>query len=447
MPGWGSVRLRARTPLALLVSAAALIGAGAAPARADFGGGRAYFTTPIPANAAVDLNSSYWLGQIGAQFPQPYLNGPGNRFSPPVYEASGAPARVVRCAYCGPYTGAGRTGYADALTMPIPDGAQPDPSPDGHMAVIDRARGVEWDLIGALRDPVTGVWTARGAGQFDLAGDGHQNTAAGGGSATASRLPLSPAVSVAEVRRAISNGSYLIPHALQFTAPNVDGRCWVYPALGSDGPARDGMPEGARVRLDPGYDVRSLSPAARVLARTLQVYGAFNRDVGNAFAFYLREPRGSDEQWSSVGIDGDSLASIPVSRFAILRTDYSTDGTTQPLRTRPDQGCALKNFSGADASRATRTDRVRPGPPGRPRVRKRLQGRRVTATLCWRAARDDRGVVRYHVLIDGRLRATPSARCSGPLRLRRGRVNVVRVGAVDAAGNEGPLSVAVRVRA
>ena len=51
------------------------------------------------------------------------------------------------------------------------------------------------------------------------------------------------------------------------------------------------MPEGARVRLDPGYDLRSLSPAARVLARTLQVYGAFNRDVGNAFAFYLREPR------------------------------------------------------------------------------------------------------------------------------------------------------------
>src|SRR5438046_1014596 len=95
MPGWGSVRAR----LVLLISAAALLSAGAAPARADFGGGRAYLTTPIPAGAAVDRNSRYWLGQIAAQFPKPYLNGPGNLFSPAVYEAnSSTPLRLVRCA-------------------------------------------------------------------------------------------------------------------------------------------------------------------------------------------------------------------------------------------------------------------------------------------------------------------------------------------------------------
>lgn len=422
----------------------------AAPAGArDFAGGRAYFATPIPAGAPVDRNSGFWIGQVAAQYPQPYLNGPSDRFSPPVYEATAAtPPRAVRCPYCGRYVGVGRTGYTDVLTMPIPDGAYADPSPDGHLAVIDRARNVEWDLIGALRDPVTGTWTARGAGQFSLGDDGHQNTEAGGGSATASRLPLSPALSAAEVRRAIADGSFLVPHALEFTAPNVDGRCWVYPALGSDGPARDGMPEGARVRLDPGVDVSGLPPAARVIARTLQVYGAYNRDVGNAFAFYLRERRGGEEPWSALGIDGDSLASIPVSRFQVLRTDYSTAGTSQPLRTRADVACAQKDFSNADPRGASRTDRVAPGRPGRPRrAARRRRGRRVLVRICWRAARDDMGVARYHVFVDGRLRATPRGRCSGDLLLpRRGRRHFVRVGAVDAAGNEGPLSAPLGVR-
>ncbi|WP_354699548.1 hypothetical protein [Paraconexibacter sp. AEG42_29] len=451
----------------------------AAPAHAaDYSGGRAFFTTPIASGAPLDARSSQWIGGLGRS--TPYLNGPDNRFAPPVYPVtSQTPLRTVRCKFCGAYTGGGGTDYADTVQVPIPDNAVPDPSADGHLALVDAERGQEWNLFQASRNS-DGSWNAGGAGHFNLKGDGHQDNVLGGGSATASHLPLSQAISVPEVLTAITDGSYLIPHALSFGAPNVDGRCWVYPALGSDGGTAGGLPEGARIQLDPSLDVSMLLPAARVIARTLQVYGAYLRDQSGAFVFYLRESRGADLPWTAAAVTGDSLSGVPTDRFRVLSADFTTLGTSQPFVQRPAATCG----PGATSVEPDRSADGRPGPPvtvtgsgssagtgtgtasssgssggktGSDPVASSDDDDRVTgssssaatavkkpkapvslrvklaggkAQLVWNSTEKGR---RYRVYVNGRLLSTTTRTYTGQLRLKRGR-NRAYVQAVSVGG-------------
>lgn len=406
-----------------------------------FSGGAAYFNTKIQKKAKTDRNSGYWMAQILNQYPTPYLNGPSGQFAPPVYIPTAiTPLTRVDCPYCGEYTGIGDPPFRNWIEVPIPAGAKPDPSIDGHMAIVDPLRGDEWDFIGVVFDRHTGQWSARGVGHFDLHGDGHQDNLAGSGSATASRLPLSQAIAPAEVRRAIRSKTYVIPHALQFTAPNVDARCWVYPALGSDGFALDGMPEGARIQLDPRLDVSKLPPGPRTIARTLQVYGAYLRDVGNGLAFYLRPGPG----WAGLKIAGDSLRSIPSDRFRILRLNYSLKGTIQELDTRAHRDCAKKDLRGFDPGGSTRTDTAPPTTPLDVRVVQLAKDGAPHATVCWQPSTDNVGVVRYRVWVDGTLRHTPGgdATCSRSLRVTAGP-HTAWVQAFDHAGNGSEASLTV----
>lgn len=453
-----------RRKRALLTAAATMtaIWAGTPTAGAvDFGGGPGYLTTGIAPLAPLDARSSQWIAGLGR--PAPYVNGPGGQFAPPVYEATGAtPLREVRCAYCGAYTGTGGTNYAGRITIPIPDAAVPDPSADGHIAIVDRGRGEEWDLIGASRNG-DGSWNARGAGHFALGGDGHQDNLAGGGSATASHLPLSQAFSVDEIRTATDNGTYLIPHALSFGAPNVDGRCWVYPALGSDGGVAGGLPEGARLQLDPYFDASGLPPAARVIAQTLQVYGAYLRDLSGAFVLYARPTRDGDAPWSSVGVDGDALAGIPTARMRILSANFATLGTSQPFVQRPDLSCgpgadrvepnrsadgrtpvtggatstaAAGSTSGTSSVASTSSAssvsgsgvgagspvpaKTAAGTPPAPKAPRLLRTKRADGRtqLVWNSTEAGR---RYRVYVDGRLILVTTRTYTGMLKLKPGR--------------------------
>lgn len=420
----------------------------AAPAQArDYDVGKAFFVTPIAGDASTDPRSDGWVAGLRGANAYPYVNGPTGVFAPPVYTVSSStPRRTVRCRFCGAYTGEGDTKYEDEITVPIPDGAIPDPSADGHIAFVDRTRGLEWNLINARRGD--GSWNAGGAGQFSLAGDGHQNVELGGGSATGSHLPLSQAVSTDEVQAAIADGSYLIPHALQFGAPNVDGRCWVYPALGSDGGVIGGLPEGARIQLDPLLDVSALPPGARVLARTLQVHGAFLRDLSGAFAVYLRPQRGTAPEWSSLGIDGDALAAIPTERFRVLTVDYATLGTDQPKVQRPDRSCGpgadrvapqqeRDEDDGGSAGSGARGPKPLAPRSLKARVRTVDGERRVQ--FVWFARQSAKEVPRYRVYVDGKAKATVSRTYTGYLQVRPGR-HVVSVAGISRRGVVGARS-------
>lgn len=419
---------------------------------ANFHGGRGYFTTPILDGAPSDARSSQWITGLGR--PTPYLNGPDNRFAPPVYSVTGAtPKRTVHCRYCGAYTGTGDTQYANQFQIPIPDGAVPDPSEDGHIAFVDHATGDEWDLINAVLN-ADGSWRSGGAGHFSLSGDGHQDNLLGGGSATASHLPLAEAPSASEIEAAITNGSFLLHHALSFGAPNIDGRCWVYPALGSDGGVTGGIPEGARIQLDPALDVSQLAPPARVLARTLQVYGAYLRDLSGTFALYVRPHRGTGPTWETVGLNGDSLHGIPTDRLRVMSADFSTLSTSQPFVQRPAADCGpgatnVEPDRSADGRPGAKTaaptthvageGAIAPGtetiaaPPAKAPVGLRVKhaGRRVQ--IVWNSVESGR---HYRVVIDGRPRVTTTKTSTGLLVLKKGGHDVV-VEAVDAEGVTG----------
>src|SRR5207247_7044747 len=83
------------------------------------------------------------------------------------------------------------------------------------------------------------------------------------------------------------------------------------------------IPEGARIQLDPAFDVDGQPWPAweKTIARALQTYGAYLEDTGGSLAFYA-EPnldRGYDA-WSLAGVPGapQSLANLPWDSFRVL---------------------------------------------------------------------------------------------------------------------------------
>jgi hypothetical protein len=167
-------------------------------------------------------------------------------------------------------------GYDKLLGVPLPPAAAPDPMTDGHIAIIDIERGLEFDF-----------W------QF-CAGLDHQRPSASWGNV----LPLSASgifpggCSARASGFALGNGLVWpheieqgeIPHALVFAYPYTRAGGPVRPATASDGSSVElgALPEGAQVRLDPNLDLESLTlePWQKVIARALQRYGMFLGDTG-----------------------------------------------------------------------------------------------------------------------------------------------------------------------
>jgi hypothetical protein len=164
-----------------------------------------------------------------------------------------------------------------------------------------------------------------------------------------------------------------------------------------------------------------------VIARTLQVYGAYLRDLSGAFTFYLRAPRGVDLPWISAAITGDSLDGVPTNRFRVLSADFTTRGTSQPFVQRPDRGCGPgadkvepdhsadgRSSGGSTASGPSSTAAAGPKTPRA--LRAKVSGRRVQ--LVWNSTENGR---RYKVYVDDRLQLTTAKTYTGQLTLKPGR--------------------------
>ena len=197
--------------------------------------------------------------------------------------------------------------------VPIPANARPDPGTDGHMAIVDRATGCEYDFWQASRG-ADGSWTASWGNRTALAGVGIFRGSAG---ARASGFALlAGLVFPNELRRG------LIDHALAIAVPNTRRGAPIPPATwsdgGTDGP--EGIPMGARLQLDPELDLSTLglSRYELVIARALQVYGAFVVDTGGAVALFAANPLGFRRN-PYVGLIPDKsyapLDGIPLARF------------------------------------------------------------------------------------------------------------------------------------
>jgi hypothetical protein len=203
------------------------------------------------------------------------------------------------------------------LGVPLPGHAAPDPSSDGHLAVIDRSTGCEYDFW-QLRRGRRG-WEASWGNALQVRGRGvypRGYSARGSGFAL-----LAGVVMPRELRRG------RIDHALLLSYPYTRAGGPVRPATESDGwtRRRGAIPEGARLQLDPSLDLDALGLTGyeRTIARALQVYGAYMGDTGgNGVSLYALHPQSTrSNPYGSLLPDDTypSLGGIPFDRMRVLR--------------------------------------------------------------------------------------------------------------------------------
>lgn len=268
------------------------------------------FRTPVPAGAHIDPDSPAVTG---------YLTREGRvyasmvEFGIPIYVADERTPRYdVDCL---------RTNWGpcpfDGRLTPVPVGAQPHTGSDGALVVVDEGAQRTYEFWQARRVGDRRV-TSFGAVNR-LNGSGWSGAATGAG---ASRL--AGLVRLHEIERG------QIHHALVMQTDNACAGVFRPPAIKTDGRSTrpDCVPQGARLRLDPAVDLGALdlSPAARTVARALQVYGAYVIDNGGAplsISFELaRDADGTypGTVYRSAGLrwDYDGLGGIPWDRLQML---------------------------------------------------------------------------------------------------------------------------------
>jgi len=269
------------------------------------------FNRPIPPSAVVDPRSPDMVAGLVSAGADGRFSLSVKSYTTPVYyvgpkvptkdvtlTASWAPRRVLR-------------------GVPIPAGVQPSPGSDGHVAIVDKSTGCEYDFWGATATPDGGL-TAKWANVISLSRSG---VFTNGPAARASGFALLAGLILpTDPRRGRIN------HALVFAYPYTQAGGPVPPAVGSDGRTEgaQAIPEGARVQLDPSLDLSTLGlrPYELMVARALQEYGAYISDTGGAISFPVAHP----QSWPRnpyVGLLPDdtyvSLRRIPLDRLRVLQ--------------------------------------------------------------------------------------------------------------------------------
>ena len=223
--------------------------------------------------------------------------------------ASSKTYSVVCTRYCG----------TSPIAFHIPGGAKPATGSDHHLAVLDGAR--ELDLWQARYDSATDSWSASTVLVNDASGWGascaegkHCNAADAAGFALLGGL-----VWPHEFRAGH------IDHALALTTPFTRSGYIACPATHTDGKSADpdAIPEGARVQLDPTFDVNAQPwpDWKKVLARALQRYGAYIVDTGGALAVRgVSDINMPDNSWAAAGTPTQAgLFDLPWDRIRVLQ--------------------------------------------------------------------------------------------------------------------------------
>ena len=246
------------------------------------------WNTPIGANPKIAPNNA---SLIAALEKTPAI-GPAYDYTPAIWYAHrGTPKVPVRIdsPRCG----------AATMWVPIPKGARPDPSPEGHMVIAQYGTNVEFDFYKAQSPdkppkssvyyrtpcPTTGEWTAAKVtetnwrtGRGELLGGTRGSGTPDGAGTILPRDTEMPAGATWD-------------HALGMAYRNTcsDHMSWcpvVAPATQEDGVCTDQascVPEGARLQLDPTIDCNTWPSLKytwqRQMCRTLQVYGGIIDDT------------------------------------------------------------------------------------------------------------------------------------------------------------------------
>jgi hypothetical protein len=180
----------------------------------------------------------------------------------------------------------------DVHYVPIPTRAEPTSGSDSKLGVIRKDTGEAWELWLA-RKQADGTWLAGSAGKTNVqTGSGFFSGSTTGSGSSSFNVVRPEELIAGEIK-----------HALVIAAKaDYVAKTFVAPALRTDGRSTfsNAIPEGARVQLDPNFDISKLpQPWMRVVARALQTYGAYVTDRGGATAMGV------------MGAQADDLLSTP----------------------------------------------------------------------------------------------------------------------------------------
>ncbi|MFC6081197.1 hypothetical protein [Sphaerisporangium aureirubrum] len=250
--------------------------------------------------------------------------------------------------YVGRHTPRKRWTFSDCLNLPelapvIADSLAAVPTPpdmitsmgtDSAVTIYQPSTDTYWDFWRAEKD-AAGNWSACWGGKIERysRNPGIFDNPLG---ATATGLPMGAfAIRIDELRRGY------IDHAVNIATVRTRLDCHSWPATRDDGyvEGADIPCEGQRFRLDPAFDIRTLtSPAARTIARAMQEYGLIMTDKAGALVTYAEDPRlemarnGGVDPYTKL-FDPDDLVpdgsekyvvlgEIPVERLQALPMDY-----------------------------------------------------------------------------------------------------------------------------
>ena len=282
----------------------------AAPSR--WFAGSSPINTPIPSNAEVDQESAAMVTALRADAGRYRWAIGAKRFTPTVWYADASTPRYD-VPLSSPWSSV-RMMYG----VPIPAGAKPDESSDGHMTVIDRSSGCFYEFFVAART-ASGGWQSRWANRGLMSGSGIQ---AGGYSTRDTGF-----ANHAGLIRPEELHAGVIDHALTFSTTFTRPKGVVLPATAGGGtytgplpPGATTLPEGARVQLDPRLDLDSLplSSWQKTIARALQVYGMYLVDSGSLGLYAVNANSFPSNPYSSFWGDSN-YAYLPTSLVSHLR--------------------------------------------------------------------------------------------------------------------------------
>lgn len=269
------------------------------------------WNTPLAADVELDPNSEILIEDF-ARHSALGINMPIYSVATYYIDSTKTPTKKVFPYFEGYY---GR-GFQPGTRIPAPAFAVA-PGPEGsteYLAMIDPAAGRAWEMRQGAQDPETGNWGTSFGAEVDLKGTG---VAAPWMTAPEAHMSASPRPSgiplVAGLIRIDEIKAGKIDHALAIAYPSPRTGSFVPPASmaleAPEGvePNLFGLPMGARIQLDPAYDIENtnLSPAGKTIARALQEYGAIIVDHTGSTVLYAEAAPAQLEAWEGLLSPGE----------------------------------------------------------------------------------------------------------------------------------------------
>lgn len=282
-----------------------------------------YWNTPLPERAPIGRNSREILRYLRRVSNADFVSLAGTsrtgEWGMPIYHAvDGDPVYDVAntCPTMLP---------PEFSQVRIPRGASADPTSDAAMTIYDRGQGLVFGLWRARYDAGRDAWSTCGGTVYYLGSNGlHGQLPDSDERRNVGHRGIPPptwAVRIAEIE------SRSIAHVLKIAVPAT--RCrHVFPMVRDEcgTTARYAPPEGTRIRIKPSIDLSRLrlSPAARVVARALQRYGAVIGDQsGRGVVLKVENTVMEGKGWLWQGVlDARSLSAIPLNAYEVIRHGY-----------------------------------------------------------------------------------------------------------------------------